>query len=287
MVRNQEGAEFGPFTSAELHELVRLDRLGPGDFVRREVGRTWSPFEKISGLGDSSGVEGISEQAAEEVVVPISQPASPIPPAAIVDSAPAESGEAFSRGDTPPLMKDARDNPFHPIGVLIDRLPDEELLFVLRQTFLDSLRSSILATILGRRGTMVCTNRRVVVVAPTITSTSVQMAYLDRVGLIARTSKTSIWRIVLGVILLIWAASMFFPAFFLGGTGAAVGIIGAMFGWFMGAIFALAGLSFVLTATSRVLMVEAGEALVFVSSAASPWHLGQIDTARTDQAQWR
>ena len=67
----------------------------------------------------------------------------------------------------------------------------------------------------------------------------------------------------------------------------AIGLAGSLLGWFMGSLFALAGLGFVLTATSRVLMVEAGEALVFVSSAASPWHLGQIDTARTDQAQWR
>ena len=134
---------------------------------------------------------------------------------------------------------------------------------------------------------MVCTNRRIVVAIPTITSTSVQMAYLDRVGLIARTSKTRIWRMLLGIMLLFWGATMFFPAMFLAGTGAAIGLAGSVFGWLMGSLFALGGLGFVLTATSRVLMVEAGEALVFVSSAASPWHLGQIDTARTDQAQWR
>lgn len=287
MVRNQEGSEFGPFTSDQLHELVRLDRLGPGDFVRRENGRTWSPFEKISGLGGSRGGEEISEEVAEEIEEPVREPAAPIPPSPIASPVAPESMGSFSRGDTPPLMEEARNNPFHAIGVLIDLLPGEELLFVLRQTFLDSLRSSILATVLGRRGTMVCTNRRVVVAIPTLTSTSVQMAYLDRVGLIARTSKTQIWRILLGLMLMFWGASMFFPAMFLGGMGAAAGMIGAMFGWFMGALFALGGLGLVLTATSRVLMVEAGEALVFVSSAASPWHLGQIDTARTDQAQWR
>ena len=119
MVRNQEGSEFGPFTSDQLHELVRLNRLGPGDFVRRESGRTWSPFEKISGLGGSGGGEEISEEVAEEIEEPVSESAAPIPPAAIASPVASESMGSFSRGDTPPLMEEARDNPFHAIGVFL------------------------------------------------------------------------------------------------------------------------------------------------------------------------
>ncbi len=52
IVRSVDGAEYGPFTSTELRQLVHEQRLGPGDFIRREEGRTWSPFEKIAGLGD-------------------------------------------------------------------------------------------------------------------------------------------------------------------------------------------------------------------------------------------
>ncbi|MEE2894982.1 MAG: DUF4339 domain-containing protein, partial [Planctomycetota bacterium] len=52
IVRSVDGDEYGPFTSEELRDLVREDRLGPGDYVRRESGQTWSPFEKIAGLGD-------------------------------------------------------------------------------------------------------------------------------------------------------------------------------------------------------------------------------------------
>ena len=53
IVRSVDGDEYGPFSRRELLDLVRDRRLGPGDFVRRETGRTWSPFERIAGLADT------------------------------------------------------------------------------------------------------------------------------------------------------------------------------------------------------------------------------------------
>ena len=50
-IRNVQDEEFGPFSSGELRVLVRQNRLGDGDFVRREVGTTWHAFHTIPGLG--------------------------------------------------------------------------------------------------------------------------------------------------------------------------------------------------------------------------------------------
>lgn len=68
IVRSVDGSEYGPFTSGELRTLAREGRLGPGDFIRREVGRTWSPFERIEGLSDlrpesSNDVESASPRS--------------------------------------------------------------------------------------------------------------------------------------------------------------------------------------------------------------------------------
>ncbi len=54
LVRNDRGEEFGPFSSGDLRALVKQNRLGDGDFVRREIGSTWHPFATIPGLGCES-----------------------------------------------------------------------------------------------------------------------------------------------------------------------------------------------------------------------------------------
>lgn len=88
IVRSVDGAEYGPFTREELQLLVRERRLGPGDFVRREAGRTWSPFERIAGLSD----------------VPTDAAATP-PTAAIDDRA------RPAREDRPTTADDASESP--------------------------------------------------------------------------------------------------------------------------------------------------------------------------------
>ena len=40
IVRSVDGDEYGPFSREELQNLVSEERLGPGDFIRREAGRT-------------------------------------------------------------------------------------------------------------------------------------------------------------------------------------------------------------------------------------------------------
>ena len=65
-VRNDMGEEFGPFSSNDLRVLARQNRLGDGDFVRREVGETWHPFATIPGLGcDGSTTEDADDVSDE------------------------------------------------------------------------------------------------------------------------------------------------------------------------------------------------------------------------------
>ena len=99
IVRSLDGREYGPFTSAQLRELKDSERLGPGDFIRRETGKTWSPFEKIPGLGD---VDGDEAQIRDDA--PDAGPSS-IPVAVAEESASGKGGAHDDDGGAPHLRR--------------------------------------------------------------------------------------------------------------------------------------------------------------------------------------
>ncbi len=331
VVRSVDGAEYGPFTSDELRQLVREQRLGPGDFIRREEGRTWSPFEKIAGLADIEAMSPTSDPSTDMSTDPVSSvpggPDLPVEPPRLrpdpgpeqidggstappspphsrpvgiqlddlrgsvnepnAGSTPAASGSPQLRRSVP--IEPARStNPFVAAGLPIDLLAGEEVEFVLVQSFLDACRDSLLGAILGHRGRLVCTSRRAVSIMPGFGRSSMTVVWLDRIAGAAVRSRTSMARMVFGVIGLLYAAYALVGSFAVGaamnalGTGgAAVGGITAILGTIVAGLAALLGLYLLLTARGRAVIIGDGhDGIAFMSAAATPWHLAQIDAGR-------
>ena len=345
IVRSVDGAEYGPFTREELQQLVRERRLGLGDFVRREEGRTWSPFERIAGLSDlagdrddetgpiTTGPADRARPARDAPVMPtgrprldptperlddgpdISTPGSPpgstpginfdlthdledaIP---IVLDGPADSSDAAmpiadASMSTPPTMPNAdrpriqvdparSENPFVAGGLPIDLVENESIQFVLVQSFTDAMRSSLIGAVLGHRARLVCTDRRVAVLSPGFGRTSMTVAWLDRADRAGVELRTSTFRLVIGVLLVLYAAYMLLASLAGGAAISALGIGGDVGGLlaFGGAVIAIGAglLGVLLVLTARARAVTVGDDVEFPCAAAGPWHLARIDEGR-------
>ena len=331
IVRSVDGAEYGPFTSEELRQLVRERRLGEGDFVRRQAGRTWSPFEKIAGLAEAADevVDGVADQmtdgaslsAAPTIPIPSrnGEERRPLRPrleaaaerldaeeaaddsAAPLEIEPASTSAASNTAameappitpidpDAPPRPRVPVDparseNPFVAAGLPIDLLPDESIQFVLVQSFTDATRSSVLGSLLGHRARLVCTDRRAVVIHPGIGRSTMVVSWLDRVDQAGVQARTSLVRMVGGIICLLYAAYAVAASAAGGVALGALGIGGAagtailVGGLVIAGIAGLLGLLLVLTARAR--SVTVGDGIQFPCAAAGPWHLARIDEGR-------
>ena len=304
IVRSVDGREYGPFASDELRELADQRRLGPGDFVRRETGRTWSPFERIPGLGDrpeisrtdasfpgpdasTGGEEGLEVEMADFKPTPdpvdhqadgeSDQPTSPIFDRTTSSGHELDLARASANADA--LVEN---------GVLVERLPGEIDVFTLTQSFLDMSRNSILAAMLGRRGVLICTNRRIATVLPDLMTQSARIAYPERIRSIGVERRTSPIRLLFGGILLLNALFTLLGASLLGtvttaldaaaGTSLAATSTGASI--VIAALFGLAGILLLLTSTSRALVVDGGESIAFPCGRVTAWHVGRLDEAR-------
>ena len=304
IVRSVDGREYGPFASDELRELADQRRLGPGDFVRRETGRTWSPFERIPGLGDrpptprtdapspGTGVPGGVADVPEAEITEFESSSTPLDQEAGAepdDSVSTVFERTSGSGHELDLARaSANVDALVENGVLVDRLPGESDVFTLNQSFLDMTRNSLLAAVLGRRGVLVCTNRRIAAVLPDLMTQSARIAYPERVRSIGIERRTSPLRLVFGAILLLNAVFTVVGAGLLGtvttaldaaaGTSIAAASTGASI--VVAAIFGLAGVLLLLTSTSRALVVDGGESIAFPCGRVTAWHLGRLDEAR-------
>ena len=317
VVRSLDGREYGPFTSDQLQDLRAGQRLGPGDFIRRENGRTWSPFEKIAGLGDLSEAADLPRNDAP-LAGPSALPDQDVFPATPdledVATLPADlqrdplrtdavdpmderdvmddSPVTITRSSTSEIELDiarasASADMLVQHGVLVNRLPGETDVFTLKQSFLDVARHSILAALLGRRGVLVCTSRRIAVVLPSVSSRTIRIAYPGRSRSIGLERRTSLVRLIFGVMLFLNAIVTFLGSSLLGGLAAVVdgaagvGIAEASgaLGWGIAALFAAGGAFLLVTSTAKALVIDAGDPVVFPCSRATAWHLGRIDDA--------
>jgi hypothetical protein len=303
IVRSLDGREYGPFTSDQLQELKDAQRLGPGDFIRRETGKTWSPFEKIPGLGDVEGGDATIRDDPPDAG-PSGRPV------------PGESTDEPVLAATDPLVDDLRtDEPETPPvpttgpstsqieldiarasasadllvqhGVLVSRLPGETDVFELQQSFLDVAKQSLLAALLGRRGVLVCTSRRVAIVLPSVSSKTIRIAYPGMSRSIGIERRTSLIRLIFGLMLFLNAVISFLGSSLLGGItsaldqAAGLGITQTtdILGLGIAGLFAAAGAFLIITSNAKALVIEAGEPIIFPCSRASAWHLGRLDDA--------
>ncbi|MEY2714524.1 MAG: domain 2 [Planctomycetota bacterium] len=282
-VRTFAGLEYGPLTSKQLRDAAKIGTLARRDLVRPDGTVDWFRAEKVRGLEfmDSSAVATAPNDQVPDAPTmlpataptpPASAPTPPIRPITL----PQVSATAEPRKDDGLLR---HIEPLALRGFNVRKLDGEEVESVEPQSFLDALRLSMLAAIIGRRGVLVLTNRRVFVTNATISTRALQSAYLDRIDRIGFGSRTAIWKLLLGVILaLVGAGIQLAPLLvgWIGGTGFAIPTIQPA-----ALVFVGVGIIMILLARYRALEIGvASGTIVFAKRSLELDTLSRIDEIR-------
>lgn len=175
-------------------------------------------------------------------------------------------------------------NPFVAAGIPIDLDADEEIQFVIVQSFADASRGSMIGALLGHRGRMICTDRRAATVFPGLGRSSMTLVWLDRAASAGIVSRTSLLRLVAGIILLLYAIYAGVAAVAGGATlNAAFGGGGTpllIAGLVLAALALLLAIVMLVGSRRRTIVIgTSGEGIAFPCAAAGPWHLARIDEA--------
>jgi len=210
-VRTESGAEHGPLSAAQLRDAAKSGALRRGDLVRPDGTVDWFRAERVRGLEFPSDAEPARRiekvRAPDAVAEPVAPPTEP--------PAPAELRSAADDG----LLRHIE--PLAARGFNVRKLDGEEVESVDLQGFLDVLRVSIPAALLGRRGLLVVTNRRVFVANATVFTRALQSAYLDRIDRIGFGGRLAVARLIAGLALfgigLLVAVGPALLSFFTGG----------------------------------------------------------------------
>ena len=196
-VRFSTGAESGPYTADELRELARSSRLKPTDFIRRGEFGTWMVAARTRGFEFSDTTKPVApiDDSPLEAVEPID---------AAVGSATATATAAEPpRAPIPSAVAEATTESGYIVtlalrGFNMRTLPGEVVCYTLAQDFVDAFRVSMFAALLGKRGTLVVTSRRVIIANATLTTRHVDVLYLDALDRVSVATRVSVARCVLG-----------------------------------------------------------------------------------------
>ncbi len=269
-VRTASGAEHGPLSASQLREAARAGSLRRGDLVRPEGSVDWFRADRVRGLEFGA--------SAPEVVRPsIAAAVSPSESALEVRS---PESEPVTRSD-PVSTADGLIRHIEPLalrGFNVRKLDGEEVESVQTQTFIDALRVSMPAALIGRRGILVLTNRRVFVANATVFSRSLQSAYLDRIDRLGYGSRTALPRFLLGAVLALLGGGII-----LSQSMSALSALGGFsaIAHTQGVIFLLVGALLILLARFRALEIGvASGTLVFAKRSIELDALSRIDEIR-------
>jgi len=210
-VRTEAGLEYGPLTSKQLRDAARSGALSRRDMLRPDGTVDWFRADKVRGL------EFVDQTVTSVAFTDsVAAPSAPLPVP--------QTAQTAASG-TVPRKDDGLLRYIEPLalrGFNVRKLDGEEVESVEPQSFLDAFRLSMLAAIIGRRGVLVLTNRRVFVTNATISTRALQSAYLDRIDRIGFGSRTTLWKLLLGIMLaLVGAGIQLAPLLvgWIGGTG--------------------------------------------------------------------
>lgn len=268
-VRTEAGLEYGPLTSRQLRDAARSGALSRRDLLRPDGTIDWFRADKVRGLefADPSAPSG----AASDAVVAAS-------------AAVTAGGESLAPPTSPSASRRQDDGLIRHIeplalrGFNVRKLGGEEVESVEPQSFLDAFRLSMIAAVIGRRGVLVLTNRRVFVTNATISTRALQSAYLDRIDRIGFGSRVAIWKLVLGL-LLVLIGVLGQIGLMLTGTGGA-GFMIPTPDW-RALVFVGVGILFVLLARYRALEIGvASGTIVFAKRSLELDTLSRIDEIR-------
>lgn len=176
-VRTEAGLEYGPLSSKQLRDAAQSGALSRRDLLRPDGTVDWFRADKVRGL------DFADPSAIAVIAPPVPEPAPPTEP-----PPPARKDDGLIRHIEPLALR----------GFNVRKLDGEEVESVEPQSFLDAFRLSMIAAVIGRRGVLVLTNRRVFVTNATISTRALQSAYLDRIDRIGFGSRTALWKLACG-----------------------------------------------------------------------------------------
>lgn len=235
MVRRSDGAVYGPYAASRLREFAAQGKISPRDYVRAERGTRWEMALRAGCLAGAFGasdadladlepaqVDAVPEQvpANAEVPMPASPGHAPAAVAAHGDRAAARAAPAAAGASGSAAAASAHDRSEPPISdtdaqAAIDlarrlqraRLPiqlmeGESVLVLRQQSFFDAAARSAIAAVMGRRGTLVATTRRVAAVVPGLFGDETTVVDLGRVTSVRVGRRIALRRMVSGSILI-------------------------------------------------------------------------------------
>ncbi|MEI7878929.1 MAG: hypothetical protein WCI96_13530, partial [Planctomycetota bacterium] len=188
----------------------------------------------------------------------------------------------------PPLLPVARANPndallrhIEPLvlrGFNVRKLEGEEVVAIDTQTFLDTFRVSIAAALIGRRGILVLTNRRLFIANATISTRSLQSVYLERIDRLGFGGRISLAYFLIGILLALTASAIAFgPSLIAWATGGVLALAPNM----IAVPFAVIGVILILLARLRALEIGVASAnLIYAKRSLELDTLARIDEAR-------
>lgn len=270
-VRTESGAEYGPLSAKQLRDAARGGSIGRRDLVRPDGTVDWFRADKVRGLEFADTAIAVVTGMSEELAAPVDSQNPPEPTTTPTSPAapPARKDDGLIRHIEPLALR----------GFNVRKLDGEEVESVEPQSFLDAFRLSMLAAIIGRRGVLVLTNRRVFVTNATISTRALQSAYLDRIDRIGFGSRIAVWKFVVGGLLVL--------------VGAGIQLAPMLVGLIAGAAFAMptiepaalvfigVGVVLILLARYRALEIGvASGAIIFAKRSLELDTLSRIDEVR-------
>ena len=257
-VRTEAGLEYGPLSSKQLRDAAQSGALSRRDLLRPDGTVDWFRADKVRGL------DFADPSAIAVIAPPVPEPAPPTEP-----PPPARKDDGLIRHIEPLALR----------GFNVRKLDGEEVESVEPQSFLDAFRLSMIAAVIGRRGVLVLTNRRVFVTNATISTRALQSAYLDRIDRIGFGSRTALWKLACGAATaLVGIAWQFGPT--LWGIVMSTGIAMPAIEW---PALALVGVGLVVVLLARYRALEIGVAsgtIMFAKRALELDTLSRIDEIR-------
>ena len=266
-IRTEAGVEFGPVTANQLRDGARAGTISRRDLVRPDGSVDWFRADKVRGLDFSAEIvvaDGLGVKA--ETPQLLTPPQSLTPP--LLPVARANPNDALLRHIEPLVLR----------GFNVRKLEGEEVVAIDTQTFLDTFRVSIAAALIGRRGILVLTNRRLFIANATLSTRSLQSVYLERIDRLGFGGRISLAYFLIGILLALTASAIAFgPSLIALATGGVLALAPNM----IAVPFAVIGVILILLARLRALEIGVASAnLIYAKRSLELDTLARIDEAR-------
>ena len=266
-IRTEAGVEFGPVTANQLRDGARAGTISRRDLVRPDGSVDWFRADKVRGLDFSAEIvvaDGLEVKA--ETPQLLTPPQSLTPPQLPV--ARANPNDALLRHIEPLVLR----------GFNVRKLEGEEVVAIDTQTFLDTFRVSIAAALIGRRGILVLTNRRLFIANATLSTRSLQSVYLERIDRLGFGGRISLAYFLIGILLALTGSAIAFgPSLIALATGGVLALAPNM----IAVPFAVIGVILILLARLRALEIGVASANIIYAKRSLDFDtLARIDEAR-------